>query len=89
MKGWLTASNTAIKSGQPEAILPDDMPKNLINFSQETCVTYLLTMRLHANLKSLLPASATASTILSAGSVTDNKCLEDVAGYKIYYKIDN
>ena len=46
-------------------------------------------MNLHVNLKLLSQASATACTIRVRWTISDNKCLEDVAGYKIYYKLIN
>lgn len=64
------------------------LPKNLINFSQETCVTPI------DNEPPCQPEITVTSQCDSLYNtviwrISDTKCLEDVAGYKIYYKLIN
>ena len=65
-----------------------DMPKNLINFSQETCVTPVDN---EAPCKPEIIVTSQCDSLYNAvgWSITDNNCLGDVAGYKIYYKLIN
>jgi gliding motility-associated-like protein len=68
--------------------LADNMPKNLINFSQITCGTPV------DNEPPCLPELSVLSNCDSlynnvTWTVKDPVCLADVAGYKIYYKAKN
>jgi gliding motility-associated-like protein len=61
-------------------------PVNLINFSQETCVTAV------DNEPPCAPRLSVSSQCDSLyntvrWTIADSKCLEDVSGYKIYYKL--
>jgi gliding motility-associated-like protein len=63
-----------------------DMPKNLINYSQETCATPI------DNEPPCQPEIIVTSQCDSLyntvrWSIADNNCLQDVAGYNIYYKL--
>ena len=65
-----------------------DMPKNLINFSQQTCATPV------DNEPPCQPDITVTSECDSLYNTIrwtfqDNNCLEDVAGYYIYYKMIN
>ncbi|MCJ7447787.1 MAG: gliding motility-associated C-terminal domain-containing protein [Bacteroidales bacterium] len=66
--------------------LSEDMPKNLINFSQITCTTPV------DNEPPCPPDINVTSQCDSlynnvTWTVSDSECFEDVAGYKIYYKM--
>jgi gliding motility-associated-like protein len=63
-----------------------DMPKNLINLSQETCATPIDN---EAPCRPGITVTSQCDSLYNTvrWSVTDNNCLEDVAGYKIYYKM--
>jgi len=66
--------------------LSDDMPKDLINFSEKTCVTPI------DNEPPCAPEIKVTSQCDSLYNIvtwwiTDPECFEDVAGYKIYYKM--
>jgi gliding motility-associated-like protein len=63
-----------------------DLPKNLINFSQQTCVTPVDN---EPPCKPEITVSSQCDSLYNTvrWSFTDNKCSEDVAGYKVYYKL--
>jgi gliding motility-associated-like protein len=63
-----------------------DMPKNLINYSQETCVTPVDN---EAPCRPEITVTSECDSLYNTVRWTfaDNNCLEDVAGYKIYYKL--
>jgi gliding motility-associated-like protein len=65
-----------------------DMPKNLINFSQETCVTPVDN---EAPCKPEITITSQCDSLYNTvrWAIADNECLKDVAGYKIYYKMIN
>ncbi|MFZ0280039.1 MAG: gliding motility-associated C-terminal domain-containing protein [Bacteroidales bacterium] len=68
--------------GYPSA----NLPRNLINFSQTTCTTAV------DNEPPCIPEIAVTSQCDSLyntvrWSITDAACLNDIAGYKIYYKL--
>jgi gliding motility-associated-like protein len=65
-----------------------DMPKNLVNFSEKTCVTPV------DNEPPCIPEINVTSKCDSlynylGWSVSGAECMNDVAGYKIYYKLMN
>ncbi len=65
--------------------LSDDLPKNLVNFSQSTCATPV---------DNEAPCPPELNVVSQCDSlyntltweVNDQECFEDIAGYKIYYK---
>jgi len=61
-------------------------PVNLINFSQETCVTAVDN---EAPCAPRISVSSQCDSLYNTVRWTfaDSKCLEDIAGYKIYYKL--
>ncbi len=61
-------------------------PKNLINFSEQTCVTPIDN---EAPCKPEIIVTSQCDSLYNTvrWSITDNKCLEDVSGYKVYYKL--
>jgi gliding motility-associated-like protein len=64
----------------------DNMPKNLINLSQRICVTPVDN---EAPCPPLVNVKSQCDSLYNTikWSVTDPVCFEDVAGYKIYYKM--
>lgn len=65
-----------------------DMPKNLINFSQETCATPIDN---EAPCKPEITVTSQCDSLYNTvrWAITNNECLKDVAGFKIYYKLIN
>jgi len=66
--------------------LADDMPKNLINFSQITCVTPVDNEPPCPPVISVTSQCDSLYNIIE-WTVQDPVCFEDIAGYKIYYKM--
>ena len=64
----------------------DDMPKNLVNFSQESCATPIDN---EAPCRPEITVNSQCDSLYNTVSwrFTDNNCPDDVAGYKIYYKL--
>ena len=62
------------------------MPKDLVNFSQETCVTAIDN---EAPCKPEINVTSECDSLYNIVRWTfaDNNCLDDVAGYKIFYKL--
>jgi len=64
---------------------PIDLPKNLINFSQETCASPIDN---EAPCQPDITVTSQCDSLYNTvrWSISDAGCLEDVAGYNIYYK---
>jgi gliding motility-associated-like protein len=62
------------------------LPKNLINYSEQTCVTPVDN---EAPCKPEITITSQCDSLYNTvrWAFTDNKCSEDVAGYKVYYKL--
>jgi len=65
-----------------------DMPKDLINYSQETCV---IPVDNEAPCPPEISVTSECDSLYNTirWTFTDNECLDDVAGYLIYYKLIN
>jgi gliding motility-associated-like protein len=63
-----------------------DMPKNLINFSQETCAAPIDN---EAPCQPGINVTSQCDSLYNnvRWTIADNNCLQDVAGYNIYYKL--
>jgi gliding motility-associated-like protein len=62
------------------------LPRNLINNSEQTCVTPIDN---EAPCKPEIVVNSQCDSLYNTvrWTITDNKCLDDVSGYKIYYKL--
>ena len=66
----------------------DNLPKNLINFSERTCTTPVDNEApCPPEIKVTSQCDSLYNTI--TWSINDSLCFEDVAGYKVYYKMSN
>jgi gliding motility-associated-like protein len=63
-----------------------DMPKNLINYSEETCATPVDN---EAPCQPEITVTSQCDSLYNTirWAITDNECLGDIAGYNIYYKM--
>jgi gliding motility-associated-like protein len=66
--------------------LADDMPKNLINLSERVCV---LPVDNEPPCTPLVKVTSQCDSLYNSisWSFSDNQCIEDVAGYRLYYKM--
>jgi gliding motility-associated-like protein len=62
------------------------LPRNLVNLSEQTCVTPIDN---EAPCKPEITVNSQCDSLYNTirWSITDNKCLDDISGYKVYYKL--
>jgi gliding motility-associated-like protein len=85
-EGLVNGQSYCYKTRSTGGYSPVNMPKNLINFSQETCAEPIDN---EAPCQPEINVTSQCDSLYNTirWTITDNECLQDIAGYNIYYKL--